>query len=1322
MRNQLHCRSLFLRLAAALALCSGLLTASPLQPAHAGTWTVTSTADSGAGTLRQAILDASAGDTITFDSTMAAQTITLASTLTIDKSLILDATAAPATVSGNNAVRVFSINSGSDVMMKGLTITKGILAGANESGAGIYNAGTLSLENCHISDNVNNSFGTNYGGGIYTNGTLSVTNTSFTGNSALGFQNNGIGGGIYSAGGSVLVTNSTFSSNSAYAGGGGIYSSSGSLVVTNSNFLSNMAYGSGAGIYSAGSSTTVSGSTFSNNFSITSSGAGIYVSAGSLTVSSGTFSNNMVSNGSGAGIYAAGSSLTLRDSQFSQNMTYSGNGGGMVVNSDATINNTNFSNNMTNSGNGGGIYIGAGSTSVTGGTFSQNGASSGAGIYAGGSSLSVDGSMLKDNIVSGQGAGGGINAGGGNLTVNQSSFTGNFGGARGGGIATYANTTITDSTFSTNAASLGGAVAVNAVTTITNSTFSGNGANSGGGGIAVDANTSVTGSTFSGNQVNLGDGGGIYAVSGSTVIGNSSFSGNVVMSNGGGIFAGNTSRVTIANSTLSGNQSGLGNGAGVYNAAQLSMENTLIANSIFTNTPRQECYSSNALTSNTNNLVEDGSCSSGATNFHSGDPSLASLADNGGPTQTMALQTGSTAINAGDTTACNSSPINAKDQRGVIRPADACDIGAYESTDDATPPTVSVNQAAAQPDPTKDSPIHFTAIFSEPIKLTSLTAADLTLSSSGAGTLSAAITQTAPNDSTTFDIAVSGMTGNGAVTITIDAGKVEDWAGNLNTASTSTDNSVTYDVTGPTLTVDQASSQADPTHTSPIHFTAVFSIAIDPATFTGSDVTLGGTAPGTKTAAVTQIAPNDGTSFDIAVSGMSDSGTVTADIDAGKVKDVLGFDNAASSSTDNSVTYDVTSPGVTVNQAASQADPTHASPVHFTAVFSKPIDVDTFTSSDVTLGGSAPGTLSATITQTPPNDGTTFDIAVSGMSDSGTVNATIAAGTVKDTPGNDNTASSSTDNLITYDVTALTVQSIDLRAQYVGSSPRQFVVRFSEAVYDPAGNSDPDDVTNPANFLLVERGRNKTFDTRSCSGKVKPDDRQIIPTSISYDSASFTAQVRLPGALAAGAYRLFICGTTSILDAALNPLNGGADFQYDFTVIPYAVELPNTGFAPGQVTHLAVQPAGKAYADTDMTLSIPTLDVSAPITGVPAKEDGWDISWLGNSAGYLAGSAYPTWAGNTVLTGHVWNANNTPGIFADLKHLRYGDEIRILAHGKVFTYAVRENALLSTGSVAEAFHSEEHAWVTLLTCESYDLSSGAYRFRRMVQAVLVRVE
>src|SRR5206468_2180350 len=129
---------------------------------------------------------------------------------------------------------------------------------------------------------------------------------------------------------------------------------------------------------------------------------------------------------------------------------------------------------------------------------------------------------------------------------------------------------------------------------------------------------------------------------------------------------------------------------------------------------------------------------------------------------------------------------------------------------------------------------------------------------------------------------------------------------------------VSNDITRPTVTINQAAGQADPTSTSPISFTAIFSEPV--SGFTGSDVTLSGTAGGTKTVTVS----GGPSTYTVAVSGMTTSGTVIASIAAGVASDAAGNLNTASTRPDNlpiSTPPDTTRPTVTINQAAGQADP-----------------------------------------------------------------------------------------------------------------------------------------------------------------------------------------------------------------------------------------------------------------------------------------------------------------------------------------------------------------------------------------------------------------
>ncbi len=227
------------------------------------------------------------------------------------------------------------------------------------------------------------------------------------------------------------------------------------------------------------------------------------------------------------------------------------------------------------------------------------------------------------------------------------------------------------------------------------------------------------------------------------------------------------------------------------------------------------------------------------------------------------------------------------------------------------------------------------------------------------------------------------------------------------------------DTASPTVTIDQASSQSDPTNDSPIHFTVVFS---EPVTdFAAGDVNIGGTA-GATTATVTADDPY-GMQYDVAISGMTGDGTVIASIPAGVIHDFSGNANTASTSTDNTVLYETTSPTVTINQAASQADPTQSAPINYTVVFSEP--VTDFTADDVTLWTenvvipalSTPSTIitpGSSLTVVVTGSGTTYNVAVSGMTGAEAVFASIPAGVAHDAAGNPNLASTSTDNRVVY--------------------------------------------------------------------------------------------------------------------------------------------------------------------------------------------------------------------------------------------------------------------------------------------------------------------
>jgi hypothetical protein len=337
--------------------------------------TVTNTNDSGPGSLRQAINDATVqgilntgSPTITFaiptsdpgyNPTTGTATISLTSgELPIDYSLSISGPGAnQVAVNGANASRVFEILSGMTAAISGLTIENG--QDSTSGGGGILNSGTLSISDCTLSANSSPSL---RGGGIYDQGMLTVNNCTFADNSAR------LGGGVSNFNGSTIISNSSFTGNSALTGGGifnaGI--SGTTLTVSNSTFAGNSA-AQGGGIIDGGT-LTVSNCTFAGNSAGPSSnpnlgnGGGLFVSSGfaQARVNNSTFAGNTASR-FGGGIYftrVQPQSVLLTNVTIADNTcgtsALGGQGGGIYVNPNSTLNpalnNTIVAGNLNGSG------------------------------------------------------------------------------------------------------------------------------------------------------------------------------------------------------------------------------------------------------------------------------------------------------------------------------------------------------------------------------------------------------------------------------------------------------------------------------------------------------------------------------------------------------------------------------------------------------------------------------------------------------------------------------------------------------------------------------------------------------------------------------------------------------------------------------------------------------------------------------------------------------------------------------------------------------------------------------------------------------------
>ncbi|MDD5272279.1 MAG: right-handed parallel beta-helix repeat-containing protein [Methylovulum sp.] len=282
----------------------------------------------------------------------------------------------------------------------------------------------------------------------------------------------------------------------------------------------------------------------------------------------------------------------------------------------------------------------------------------------------------KTDYANGGNGGGILNSG--QLTLTDTTVSGNSTYYSGGGIFSDGTLTLTNSTVSGNSAEYefdgGGGIFSGGTLTLTNSTISGNSAAGylgGGGGILSRGTLTLTNSTVSGNSSSRSYGGGITAYGPSTLT-NSTVSGNSSRSYGGGIYS--RGIITLTSSTVSGNSAG-DYGGGII-AQHLTLTNSLIANSPSGGDCAITAFSGTLPIYKGKNLIEDGSCAVVANGGLQGDPRLAPLLDNGGPTRTHALLTRSSAINAADDTVL---PKQLKDQRGAKRPQGThSDIGAFE--------------------------------------------------------------------------------------------------------------------------------------------------------------------------------------------------------------------------------------------------------------------------------------------------------------------------------------------------------------------------------------------------------------------------------------------------------------------------------------------------------------------------------------------------------------------------------------------------------------------------------------------------------------------
>jgi hypothetical protein len=545
-------------------------------------------------------------------------TIPLSNTLTIARNTVLDGNGHSVTISGNNAVRVFLVNTGVSFTLQNLTVANGRVVGTNgavvgapgedAAGAGIFNNGTLTILNCSLQNHLTR-------GG---NGGLETNSLS---------QPPGPGG---------------------HARGGAIYNNGGTISCSNSMFISNLAAGGSAGgTVGFGGGPAAGGHGF---------GAAVFCQSGAFAFSRTKFSGNQSLGGDASGVFSsyrglAGSALggalcslgatgTVSETEFIANKVT----GATII----------WTGDGSGAGIGGAMYLSNGLATISRSLLASNVAFSGANYRFGGKAPARGGAIANF----------------GSLTLIESLIEANS--------AVATNSGSEGPHGYGGAIDNSGRLSVLGCTLSFNTVRGGNGGNAGlgsypagngyGGAIHNTGTFAVTNSTFVHNLAGGGDrlylppgpvgtgNGGAIATFGSMSASHVTVAGNAA-TNGMGPFG------------VSSNLISLGGGIYASNNAPV-LQNAILANNF------AGSNSFGALIDQGNNLSSDNSCHFTAPgSLNNTDPRLGPLDDYGGPTPTMALLGGSPAIDAGLAANCV-----ATDQRGVARPFGAgCDIGAFES-------------------------------------------------------------------------------------------------------------------------------------------------------------------------------------------------------------------------------------------------------------------------------------------------------------------------------------------------------------------------------------------------------------------------------------------------------------------------------------------------------------------------------------------------------------------------------------------------------------------------------------------------------------------
>ncbi|MDX2272100.1 MAG: hypothetical protein NW237_09155 [Cyanobacteriota bacterium] len=378
---------------------------------------ITTLADEGEGSLRQAILTANGlGQPveITFAAELVSTPITIALTEslpTIETVLTLTSPAADlVTIDGQGATRLFAVQPGASLTLNNLTLTRGFHP---ERGGSLLNeGGSLTLQGVVVRESI-----APVGGGIYNAaGFLTILGGSLSANQATGVEamDEAGGGAIASSGGGIVtLVGTTLSNNTAVGDGGAVMALEGFLTVVSTFLTGNTTTGAtpqgsdGGAIFSRDSLVTLETAEITDNVAAD-DGGGLWVLGGSTNILNTRIVNNQAGDAYGGLGILNNPAFSITTTTLSGNSSGTGlpasdsqegliGGGAGILGSTGAILNSQIDNNSTVR-LGGGLWIGErANVTLTNISLTANTAEYGGGVFMNNSRLTIAGSSFVNN-------------------------------------------------------------------------------------------------------------------------------------------------------------------------------------------------------------------------------------------------------------------------------------------------------------------------------------------------------------------------------------------------------------------------------------------------------------------------------------------------------------------------------------------------------------------------------------------------------------------------------------------------------------------------------------------------------------------------------------------------------------------------------------------------------------------------------------------------------------------------------------------------------------------------------------------------------------